>query len=77
MIYTFLADISRLDDRPEHFTFCEAVSNLCIEETSLNFEKFFSGHFSSPLMTKEVVEHISAAKAPALHKERLGAYILL
>ncbi|MBR3805894.1 MAG: hypothetical protein IKJ13_03560 [Clostridia bacterium] len=75
MIYTFLADISRLD--------LDAALNLQKEKITAygHFEKKIKkipcGKFNAPKMGDEIVSHILSGEDITLRRERCGAYLLL
>ena len=75
MIYTFLADISRLD-------LDEALKHQKEKITSYgHFEKTIKkipcGKINAPKMGEEIISHILSGKDPSRQRERCGAYLLL
>lgn len=76
MIYTFIADISRLDTEAA----LELQTGKSSSQTNLEKSKEVvvpDGSFPAPRLRKEIVSHILSVSNEELKKERLGAYILL
>ncbi len=75
MIYTFLADISRLNSEAALKYQNELKSSDgCFENI---IKKIPSGKSEAPKLGEEIISHILSGKDPALQRERCGAYLLL